>query len=102
MTLPIIATIPPIAALVLHEHSGRYLAFFIVMATGLGSAGLLSLSRLAGKRTAAAACVLLLLPFVYPLGRVISENSVERASEAQEVSQWLEENLPHHARLIDA
>jgi len=92
MILPAIAAIPPIAALVLHEHSSRYLAFFIVIVTGLGSSGLLSLSRLAGKRTAAAAGVLLLLPFVYPVGRVLSENSVERASEAQEVSRWLEEN----------
>ncbi len=92
MILPIIAALPPIAALVLHEHSSRYLAFFIVMITGLGSAGLLSLSRIAGKRVASAAGMLLLLPFVYPLGLVLSENSVERASEAQEISQWLEEN----------
>ncbi|MCK4806827.1 MAG: glycosyltransferase family 39 protein, partial [Candidatus Aegiribacteria sp.] len=92
MILPAMAVIPPIAALVLHEHSSRYLAFFIVIITGLGSAGLLSLSRVAGKRIAAAAGVLLLLPFVYPLGRVLSENSIERASEAQEISRWLEEN----------
>lgn len=93
MILPLIAALPPIAALVLHEHSGRYLAFFIVIVTALGSAGLLSLSRVAGKKIASAAGVLLLLPFLYPLGLVLSENSVERASEAQEISQWLEENV---------
>ena len=92
MLLPLIAALPPIAALVLHEHSGRYLAFFIAIVTGLGSAGLLSLSRIAGRRIASAAGVLLLLPFVYPLGLVLSENSVGRASEAQEISQWLEDN----------
>ncbi len=92
MILPVMAAIPPLAALVLHEHSSRYLAFFIVIITALGSAGLLSFSRLAGKRIAAAAGVLLLLPFVYPLGRVFSENSVERALEVQEVSRWLEAN----------
>jgi 4-amino-4-deoxy-L-arabinose transferase-like glycosyltransferase len=93
MMLPLIAALPPIAALVLHEHSGRYLAFFVVIVTGLGSAGLLSLSRMTGKKIASAAGVLLLLPFVYPLGLVLSENSVERASEAQEISQWLSENV---------
>ena len=93
MMLPLIAALPPIAALILHEHSGRYLAFFIAIVTGLGSAGLLSLSRTAGKKIASAAGVLLLLPFLYPLGLVLSENSVERASEAQEISQWLEENV---------
>ncbi|MEN8209904.1 MAG: glycosyltransferase family 39 protein, partial [Candidatus Fermentibacteria bacterium] len=92
MILPLIAALPPIAALVLHEHSSRYLVFFIALVTGLGSAGLLSLSRIAGKRIASAAGILLLLPFIYPLGRVLSENSVERADEAQEISQWLEDN----------
>ncbi|NOQ21386.1 MAG: hypothetical protein GQ565_01875 [Candidatus Aegiribacteria sp.] len=100
MILPVIAIIPPIAALVLHEHSSRYLAFFIVIVIGLGSSGLLSMSRLAGKRAAAAAGVLLLLPFVYPLGRVLSEYSVERASEAQEVSRWLEENSRTDDRVV--
>ncbi|MCK5117047.1 MAG: glycosyltransferase family 39 protein [Candidatus Aegiribacteria sp.] len=90
--LLLVAALPPIAALVLHEHSGRYLAFFIAIVICLGSAGLLSLSRIAGRRVASAAAVLLLLPFVYPLGRVLSENSIARASEAQEISQWLEEN----------
>lgn len=92
MILPALAAIPPLAALVLHEHSSRYLAFFIVIVIGLGTAGLQSLIKLTGKRTAAVAGVLLLLPFVYPLGRVLSENSIERASEAQEISQWLEDN----------
>ncbi|MCD4702549.1 MAG: glycosyltransferase family 39 protein [Candidatus Aegiribacteria sp.] len=92
MILPAIASIPPMVMLVLHEHSSRYLTFFIVIVAGLGSAGLLSLIKLAGKRTATVAGVLLLLPFLYPLGSVLSEISVERAAEAEEISRWLEEN----------
>jgi 4-amino-4-deoxy-L-arabinose transferase-like glycosyltransferase len=92
MMLPALAAVPPMLMLVLHEHSGRYLAFFIVMVTGLGSAGLLSLRRTTDIRTVSAAVVLLLVPFVYPLGRVLSESSRERAAEAGEISRWIVEN----------
>jgi 4-amino-4-deoxy-L-arabinose transferase-like glycosyltransferase len=92
MLLPAIASLPMMIMLVFHEHSGRYMAFFVVIAAGLGSAGLLSLKRLAGKRVAAFASILLLLPLVYPLGRVLQKNSYDRAREAGEVSRWLEEN----------
>jgi len=92
MLLLAAVSIPPMAALVFHEHSGRYLAFLIVIVTGLGSAGLLELRRIAGKRTVIAAASLLVLVFVSPLGRVLSENSTERAMEAEEISSWLMEN----------
>ncbi|MBN2254103.1 MAG: glycosyltransferase family 39 protein [Deltaproteobacteria bacterium] len=92
MMLPLLAALPTMAMLVLHEHSGRYLSFFTVMVTGLGAAGLLWLLNYAGKRTAAICIVFLMLPFLYPLGRILSENSTARASEAGEVSLWLEQN----------
>lgn len=89
MLLPLIAALPVMAVLTLHEHSGRYLAFFIVIVTGLGSAGLMSLLKLAGKKVTVIAGILLLLPFVLPLGRLLAVDSTERAEEAQEISQWL-------------
>lgn len=90
--LPAVAALPPMLLLVLHEHSGRYLAFFIVIVTGLGSAGLLSLRRLTDGKTASLTAALLLLPFIYPMGRLLSENSTVRVREAEEVSRWLRMN----------
>ncbi len=92
LLLPIIAALPAMAALTLHQHSGRYLAFFIVIVTGLGSAGLINLRRYAGKKITAIACILLLLPFALPLGRLLAHDSTDRAASAQEVSYWLMEN----------
>ncbi|MFO8183086.1 MAG: glycosyltransferase family 39 protein [Candidatus Aegiribacteria sp.] len=92
MLLPVVAALPPMLLLVLHEHSGRYLAFFIVIVTGLGSAGLLSLKRLTDVRTASLAAALLLLPFIYPMGMLLSGNSAARAHEAEDVSRWLRVN----------
>lgn len=89
MLLPAIAAVPPMMLLVLHEHSGRYLAFFIVIVTALGLSGLLSLRRFAGKGAASAALVLLLAPFALPLGALLSDSSVDRAREAAEVSGWI-------------
>ncbi|OPL17565.1 MAG: hypothetical protein AVO35_09015 [Candidatus Aegiribacteria sp. MLS_C] len=89
MLLPVIAAVPPLLLLVLHEHSGRYLAFFIVMVTALGSSGLPVLRRLAGKSAAYAALVLLLAPFAYPLGALLSDSSAERARDALEISEWI-------------
>jgi 4-amino-4-deoxy-L-arabinose transferase-like glycosyltransferase len=92
MLLPLVAALPPMMMLALHEHSGRYLAFFVVMVTALGSSGLVHLRRLTDSRTAAAAAVLLLLPFIYPVAAVLGADSRERASEAHEVSDWIASN----------
>lgn len=92
MLLPMLVALPTMVMLVLHQHSGRYLSFFIVITIGLGSAGLLWLAKNAGKRAPVVVSVLLLLPFLYPLGRILSENSTARASEAREIALWLEQN----------
>ena len=82
MLLPLVAAVPPLLALVLHEHSSRYLAFFSVIAVGLGSAGLVSFVKLTGGKAAAAAPLLLLTVFVPSLAGPLSESSMERAAEA--------------------
>lgn len=92
MLLPLIAALPAMAALTLHEHSGRYLAFFVVIVTGLGSAGLMSLLKYRGKKITVIAGILLLLPFALPLGRLLARDSTERAEDAKEISQWLAKN----------
>lgn len=100
MLLPAVAALPPMLLLVLHEHSGRYLAFFIVIITGLGSSGLLSLRRMTDGKTAFLAAALLLLPFIHPLGRLLSVNSTARAHEAEDVSLWLQANSEGDDRVV--
>jgi len=92
MILPMVAALPAMAALTLHQHSGRYLAFLIVIVTGLGSAGILSMLKLTGRRITVAACFLLLLSYALPLGRLLVVDSTGRAENALEVSHWLMEN----------
>ena len=92
MLLPLIAVLPVTAVLVLHQHSGRYFAFTVVMVVALGAAGLGRLLELQGRRTSVLAVIVLLLPFVSPLAAVLTEDSRERASEALEVADWLAEN----------
>lgn len=92
MKLPLIASIPIMAVLILHEHSGRFLAFFNVLVIGLGAAGLGKLLRITGKLTTALTGVLLLLPFIAPIGLLFIADTGGRASEAEEVADWLIEN----------
>ncbi len=92
MLLPVIASLPIMAVLVLHEHSGRYLSFLNVIVIALGCAGLGRLLQIAGRRTAAVAGILILVPFALPLGSLLIANSSEKAVEAEEVSEWIIEN----------
>ncbi len=92
MLLPVIAALPVMAVLVLHVHSGRYLSFLNVIVISLGCAGLVKLLQIIGKRTAAAAGILLLAPFALPLGTLLTADSSEKAIEAEEVAEWIIEN----------
>ncbi|MCK5065189.1 MAG: glycosyltransferase family 39 protein [Candidatus Fermentibacteraceae bacterium] len=92
MLLPMIAALPIMAVLVLHVHSGRYLSFLNVIVIALGCAGLGRLLQITGKRTAAVAGILLIVPFALPLGSLLIADSSEKASEAEEVAEWIIEN----------
>lgn len=92
MLLPLIAVIPIMAVLVLHEHSGRYLSFLNVIVIASGCAGLGRLLQIAGRRTAAVAGILLIAPFALPLGSLLIADSSEKAAEAEEISEWIIEN----------
>ncbi|MCK4503975.1 MAG: glycosyltransferase family 39 protein [Candidatus Aegiribacteria sp.] len=92
MLLPLIAALPIMAVLVLHEHSGRYLSFVNVIVIALGCAGLGRLLQMTGKRTAAIAGILLIIPFALPLGSLLIADSSEKAAEAEEVAEWIIEN----------
>jgi 4-amino-4-deoxy-L-arabinose transferase-like glycosyltransferase len=92
MLLPLIATLPVAAVLVLHQHSGRYFAFLVVMVLALGSAGLFRLLESGKRWISVLALAVLLLPFLTPLAAVLTVDTRERAAEAREVSDWLVEN----------
>ncbi len=91
MLLPAFASIPMIASLVLHEHSGRYLAFMTVCVVCLGMAGAEDLIRSPGlgRRSRLALAALAVLPLVRPLSTVLGADSRARAAEAAEVSSWI-------------
>jgi 4-amino-4-deoxy-L-arabinose transferase-like glycosyltransferase len=94
MLLPLVASIPSVLMLALHEHSGRYLAFAVVMVLALGAKGLLDLLRTLAPPKAVVWGVALLAayPTVLPLMRLALKSDIERAREAREVASWISEN----------
>lgn len=92
MLLPLMVTLPVTAVLVLHQHSGRYFAFLVVMIIALGSAGMTRMLESKGKWLMLSVLAVLLAPFVMPLATVLTEDSRDRAAEAGEVSDWLAAN----------
>ena len=92
MLLPLIAAAPALLALVLHEHSSRYLAFFSVIIVGLGASGLGAFVKLTSGKTAVVAPLLLLMIFLPSVAGTLSESSLERADEAEETALWLKQN----------
>ncbi len=100
MELPLLVALPVLMVLVLHEHSSRYLAFLSAMVVALGCSGLARLSGMAGRGVAAAAALLLMVPFLRPIGGVLAEDSRMMRAEAQEVSDWLELNSGTDDRVV--
>lgn len=96
MAAPLLAAGLTMALMVLHEHSGRYLAFVSMTVVALGSRGLLDCrERLPGRRWGlAAAIALAFLPMARPsldLLRGGPRGSVPEA-ETRAAARWLEEN----------
>lgn len=94
MVLPAFAALPTAASLVLHEHSGRYLAFMVVIAVCLGTASAVRIQRRLGlgTRTWLALAALAFLPLARPLSALAASDSRARASEAAEISEWISRN----------
>lgn len=92
MLVPLLAGLPMLAVLVLHEHPTRYMAFATAVTVALGSKGLLdAASRLdAGRRARAAALALLVMPLARPLGAMLARDGRAAAAEAREISGWIE------------
>ncbi len=92
MLLPLIAALPVMAVLVLHEHSGRYLAFLAAIVIALGSFGLMSLYDRISRGKMIFILIFLLVPFAMPTVNVLVADSSEKAMEAEEVCNWIISN----------
>lgn len=91
LLLPGIVSAATMAALVLHDHPGRYMSFIAALVVAAGFAGLLRLPRLAGagRRITILAAAVLFLPLVRPSALLLARDDRPRAAEAAEVSRWL-------------
>ncbi len=93
MLLPLIVAVPLMAALTVHQHSGRYLTPVYAMTAAFGTAGILKVG--AGRKglTAAAALVTALI-LARPLGVLAASESTARAEEALQGAVWIRDHVP--------
>jgi hypothetical protein len=92
-----LVAIPTLGLMVLHEHSGRYLAFVTMAVVALGSRGLLSMrDRLPGRRWGfAAALALAFLPMAGPSLTLLlrgTDRSEADAAGTRAAARWIAEN----------
>lgn len=92
MLLPGLALLPVMAVLVLHQHSGRYLAVAVPAVLAAGSAGLFETLSDKGRRIIPWLVLVVGFSLVSPLLRVLMEDSRERYAESMEAARWLSEN----------
>ncbi|HRW78274.1 MAG TPA: glycosyltransferase family 39 protein, partial [Candidatus Sabulitectum sp.] len=97
MLLPGLALVPVFLALVLHQHSGRYLSVAVPAVVAAGSAGIGRLASTAGKKIIPWLALLIALTLARPLLQVLEEDSRERAAETMEVALWVKENASDSA-----
>jgi hypothetical protein len=98
MLLPLIALAPVVAALVLHEHSGRYLAVAVPVVVTLGGAGIVRMASEPGrKRILPWIALLCALTLAVPFIKVLRADSREKAKEAMEAALWIRDNASDSA-----
>ena len=97
MLLPGLALAPVFLALVLHQHSGRYLSVAVPAVVAAGSAGIGRLASTAGRRTLPWLALLIALTLARPLLQVLEEDGRERAAETMEAALWVRENASDSA-----
>jgi hypothetical protein len=93
MILPALVALPLMAALSVHQHSGRYLAPVYAMVSALGFAGVVrNETRLRGLM--AGFIIVNTLVLIRPLGEILVHDNRERAAEATEGARWIRDNVP--------
>jgi len=98
MILPLIALAPVMAALVLHEHSGRYLSVAVPAAVALGGAGIVRMASEPGRKGILYwTSLLCVLTIAVPMINVLRSDSREREAEAMETALWIRDNASDSA-----
>lgn len=93
MLLPAIVALPLMAALTVHQHSGRYLAPVYAIVTAMGVAGAVRHEdRIRGLLTGFILVNALIL--VRPLGEILVHENAQREAEAVEGARWIRDNVP--------
>ncbi len=93
LVLPALVALPLMAALSVHQHSGRYLAPVYAMVSALGFAGVVrNEARIRGLMTGFVLVNALIL--FRPLGEILVHDNRERAAEAMEGARWIRDNVP--------
>ncbi len=98
MLLPLLALAPVFAALVLHQHSGRYLSVAVPAVVALGAAGIFETARENGRGKLPYWIFLLVaLTMARPFFNVLRQDSRARDAEAREAACWIGENASDSA-----
>jgi len=98
MLLPLLAVAPVLAALVLHEHPGRYMMVAVPATVALGARGIELLAADGGRRRLVPWIVLACsLTLLRPVLVLLRTDSRERAAEAMETALWIRDNAPDSA-----
>jgi hypothetical protein len=94
LLLPAIVSAATMAALVVHDHPGRYMSFITAFVVAVGFAGLRRLPGLAGagRWITVTASAVLFLPLLRPSALLLGRDDRPRAAEAAEVSGWIAEH----------
>lgn len=93
MLFPFIALVPVMAALVLHQHSGRYMSVAVPAVVALGSAGIVRMISQPGKRKILPwILVLAALTLARPFLNTLRQDNRARAAEAMEAAEWIRDN----------
>lgn len=98
MLLPLLALAPVFAALILHQHSGRYLSVAVPAVVALGAAGIFETARENGRGKLPSWILLLVaLTMARPFFNVLRQDSRARDAEAREAALWIAENASDSA-----
>ncbi len=99
MLLPALVAVPLMAALTLHQHSGRYLAPVYAIVAAFGAAGVFR-RRQNVRGVVPAVAVVTALVLFRPVAEVLTAGNRDRALEAMEGARWIRDNVPESTWVV--
>lgn len=99
LLLPAIVALPLMAALTVHQHSGRYLAPVYAMVAAFGFAGAVRHgTRIKGLLPALILVTALVL--LRPVAEILARQNGGRAAEAMEGARWIRDHTPESSWVV--